>query len=110
MTADFVLENCPLKKFQKKTPLLKLFHNYLCADSKIEHESEDEKQCQVLLCYVKKCIKTPYTIMFRFSNKIVYVRSTGKTKIILVSRQTLITHVNRMARKASNLCRPHWTA
>ena len=86
------------KALQKKVTLLQHFHSYLDTTSPSETRIDDLSAGPV---FVKKYLKTKYSMLFRFTNKVIQMVFLDHTEILLSGDSKVVTYVDKAgSRKA----------
>jgi len=86
------------KALQKKVTLLQHFHSYLDTSSPSETRIDDLSAGPV---FVKKYLKTKYSMLFRFTNKVIQMVFLDHTEILLSGDSKVVTYVDKAgSRKA----------
>jgi len=98
----YTMTNYP-KELHKKAVLLQHFKSYLegeNAQKKKIYPDLDEESKRLGMVYVRKWLKTKHAVMFRLTNKIVQVKFTDKTEIILSSEHKIVVYTNKKGERS----------
>lgn len=80
------------KPLQKKITLLQHFHSYLDSSSPSDTRIDDSLPAPL---FVKKFLKTKYSTLFRFTNKVIQMVFLDHTEILLSGDSKVVTYVDK---------------
>ena len=84
-------------EIRKKLTLLEHFRKYLEIDESIEEKNE--------IVYVKKWMLNDHATVFRLSNRVVQIRFTDRSEILLCSISKTVTYIDRSGKIEATLLR-----